>query len=73
MANNFPPVSKIFEDLEDFRNFCVYGWCQGHYPQVFNEADLYNERSRAWQAYINRHKPRAKRNNNNFKKKRSFN
>lgn len=34
-----PEVSKIFEDLEEYRTFCVN---QGY---TFNEADLYNERS----------------------------
>lgn len=34
-----PEVSKIFEDLDEYRVFCVN---QGY---VFNEADLYNERS----------------------------
>lgn len=34
-----PEVNKIFDDLDEYRTFCVN---QG-YP--FNEADLYNERS----------------------------
>ena len=34
-----PEVSKIFDDLDEYRTFCVD---QGY---IFNEADLYNERS----------------------------
>jgi hypothetical protein len=34
-----PEVSKIFDDLEEYKTFCVD---QGY---TFNEADLYNERS----------------------------
>ncbi len=34
-----PEVNRIFDDLDEYRTFCVN---QG-YP--FNEADLYNERS----------------------------
>jgi len=34
-----PEVTKLFDDLENYRNFCVeFGHC-------FNEADLYNEKS----------------------------
>jgi hypothetical protein len=45
MANNFPSVSKIFDDLDKFRDFCRF---EGH---VFNEADLYKEDARVWQNY----------------------
>lgn len=34
-----PEVNKIFDDLEEYRGFCV------DYGYVFNEADLYNDRS----------------------------
>ena len=34
-----PEVTKIFEDLEEYRGFCV---SRGH---VYNEADLYIDRS----------------------------
>ena len=45
MANNFPPVSKIFDDLEKFRDYCRF---EG---KVFNEADLYKKDAPVWQAY----------------------
>ena len=45
MANNFPPVNKIFDDLDKFRDFCRF---EG---KVFNEADLYKEDSPVWVAY----------------------
>jgi hypothetical protein len=40
-----PRVSQIFEDLEKFLEFCQ------EYGYRYNEADLYNFRSYAWQQY----------------------
>ena len=45
MANNFPPVDKVFDDLDKFRDYCRF---EG---KVFNEADLYKDSSPVWQAY----------------------
>ena len=45
MAYNFPPVDKIFDDLDKFRDYCRF---EG---KPFNEADLYNKDSIVWQAY----------------------
>jgi len=45
MANNFPPVNKIFDDLDKFRDYCRF---EG---KPFNEADLYKKDSWVWQAY----------------------
>ena len=45
MANNFPPVEKIFDDLDKFRDYCRF---EG---KVFNEADLYKKDALVWQAY----------------------
>ena len=45
MANNFPPVNKIFDDLEKFRDYCRF---EG---RVFNEADLYKDGAYVWEAY----------------------
>jgi hypothetical protein len=47
MAYNFPPVNKIFDDLDKFRDFCRFE--NRGYP--FNEKDLYNDKSPIWQAY----------------------
>jgi len=47
MANNFPPVQKIFDDLDKFRDFCRFE----NKGYVFNEADLYKKDSPVWQAY----------------------
>ena len=47
MANNFPPVQKIFDDLDKFRDFCRFE--NRGYP--FDEKDLYNDRAPVWQAY----------------------
>jgi len=60
MAQNFPPVEKIFDDLDEFRNFCAYGWVDGFTSHVFDEANLYNDKSRVWQAFVNS-KKKAKR------------
>ena len=46
MANNFPPVNKIFDDLDKFRDYCRF---EG---KVFDEADLYKKDSMVWQAYL---------------------
>jgi len=45
MANNFPPVDKVFDDLDKFRDFCRF---EG---KVFNEADLYKDGAASWEAY----------------------
>jgi hypothetical protein len=45
MANNFPPVDKIFDDLDKFRDYCRF---EG---KPFDEADLYKKDSWVWQAY----------------------
>jgi hypothetical protein len=61
-----PEIVKIFDDLEQFKLFCqtAFGW--GHDGYVFNEKDLYNNRSRAWQAFQNfkKGKKRPYRRNN---------
>jgi hypothetical protein len=38
-------VVKIFDDLDQFRDFCRF---EGH---VFNEGDLYNKRSRIYREF----------------------
>lgn len=38
-------VEKIFDDLDNFRNFCR------DYGYRYNEKDLYNWKSYAWQQY----------------------
>jgi hypothetical protein len=45
MAYNFPPIGKIFDDLDKFRDYCRF---EG---KVFNEKDLYNDRAPVWQQY----------------------
>jgi hypothetical protein len=40
-----PRVTEIFNDLEQFLEFCQ------EYGYRYNEADLYNFRSYAWQQY----------------------
>ena len=45
MAYNFPPVGKIFDDLDKFRDFCRF---EGY---MFDEKDLYNFEAPVWQLY----------------------
>jgi hypothetical protein len=45
MAYNFPPVNKIFDDLDKFRDYCRF---EG---KVFDEADLYKKDAPVWQQY----------------------
>jgi len=45
MATNFPPVEKIFDDLEKFRDYCRF---EG---KVFDEKALYNKDDITWQSY----------------------
>jgi hypothetical protein len=40
-----PVVNKVFNDLDDYRDYCRF---EG---KVFNEADLYKKDSPNWQAY----------------------
>ena len=40
-----PRVNELFDDLEKLREFCV------DYGYRFNEADLHNFKSYAWQQY----------------------
>ena len=48
MAYNYPPINKIFDDLDKFRDYCRFE------AKTFNEADLYNNDASVWIAY-NKH------------------
>ena len=52
-----PEVSKIFEDLEAYHD-----WCRWELAP-FNEADLYKKNSPVYSAYLNSKKPRRQYNN----------
>ena len=43
--------NKIFVDLEKFKNFCATAYLYGHNGYNWDEKNLYNKNSRAWQAY----------------------
>lgn len=43
--------NKIFEELERFKYFCATAWLYGHDGYAWDEKNLYNNKSRAWQAY----------------------
>lgn len=50
-----PDIVKIFDDLEAYRNYCVFEMIE------FNEAALYNRQDRNWQAYEASKRPRRPR------------
>ena len=47
-----PEVSKIFDDLEAYLDFCKWEMLP------FNEADLYRKSSPVYSAYLNSKRPR---------------
>ena len=58
-----PDVVQIFDDLDGYRDFCrIYGF-------VFNEADLYNKKSRTYQFYLDPSKLTRKPKKNFNKRK----
>ena len=48
-----PNIVKIFDDLEEFKDFCRYSFAYGYEGLVFNEKDLYDSKSRAWTQFLN--------------------
>ena len=70
MATNFPPVNKIFDDLDKFRDYCRF---EG---KVFDEADLYKKDAPVWQAYQkyqNYLRAKARNNGKPFERRPRFN
>jgi|688.fasta_scaffold1319205_2 hypothetical protein len=58
-----PEVTKIFNDLDSYLNFCRFELLP------YNEADLYNKQSETWNKFI--HSTRQSKNrNNNYRKQR---
>lgn len=51
-----PRVAEIFNDLAKFLDFCV------EYGYRYNEADLYNFKSYAWQQYSKYQQGKAAKN-----------
>ena len=60
---NRPEVSKIFDDLEVFHDFCRFEL------MPFNPADLYNRSSWVWRAYERSLNPNKNKNNQGYKRK----
>lgn len=59
-----PDIVKIFDDLEAYRDFCVFEMIE------FNEKALYNRQDRNWQFYENTRRGRREpRRFNNQKSK----
>ena len=68
MSKNFPPVDKIFDDLDKFRDYCRF---EG---KTFDEAFLYQDGERSWEAYKKwQGWMRAKARNNGNSGERRFN
>jgi len=59
-----PDVVQIFDDLDSYRDFCRFNGF------IFNEADLYNKKSRTYQSYLDpskiSRKPKRKFNKRKF-------
>lgn len=51
-----PEVTKIFDDLEAFHDFCRFELLP------FDPANLYNRKSDVWNQYFNATRPRKPRN-----------
>ena len=65
MAINNPEVAKVFDDLERFKAFCATAYLYGHDGYAWDERNLYNGKSRAWQAY-SRFRNGGKRKQSNY-------
>jgi hypothetical protein len=46
-----PVVNKVFNDLEDFKEYCTTELDRFGNPIPFNEANMYNDKSWTWNAY----------------------
>ena len=68
-ANN-PEIVKIFDDMERFKAFCKTAYLYGHDGYTWDESNLYNNKSRAWQAY-SRFRSGGKRKFNNQRNDRN--
>ena len=68
-ANN-PEIVKIFDDMERFKLFCKTAYLFGHDGYTWDEKNLYNNKSRAWQAY-SRFRSGGKRKFNNQRNDRN--
>jgi len=51
-----PEVSKVFNDLEDYLNFCRFELLP------FNQGDLYNNKNSNWKKYVKEVSNKKKRN-----------
>ena len=64
-----PEIVQIFDDLEQYKKFCQIAFGYGHDGYVFNEKDLYNDKSRAWRAFCNFRKGKKRPYFNKFDKR----
>jgi hypothetical protein len=65
-----PEIVKIFDDMERFKAFCRTAYLFGHDGYTWDERNLYNNKSRAWQAY-SRFRSGGKRKFNNHRNDRN--
>jgi len=66
---NREAYEKVFNDLDEYRDFCAYSYLKGFSGYVFDEKDLYNNESYAWRAFQNRHKgPRPPKPRKQFRR-----
>lgn len=74
---NREAYDKVFADLEKFKEFCARAWTYGYKRSyVFDERDLYNNRSEAWRMYVGFTKGKRPKwvagQKRDFDKKRTF-
>ena len=68
MAITNPVVNKVFNDLEDFKEYCTTELDRYGNPIPFNEANLYNDKSWIWNAYKKWRNWQRAKNRNNYRR-----
>jgi hypothetical protein len=56
-ASAFPKINQIFQDLDNYRNFCR------EYGYIFDENDLYSQRSYIYRQYQKHQSGKSVKNN----------
>ena len=77
---NREAYDKVHTDLANFKEFCARAWTYGYKRSfIFDERNLYNNKSEAWRMYVSWTKGKRPRWNhkdpkpNNFNRPKRFN
>ena len=71
---NKPAYDKVFRDLENFKDFCRFTGDAKSVAFVFDEKNLYDEKSYAWRAYqrhVNHLKAKSRKLGKNINQRRN--